>query len=520
MEEHFQIRRCNRKKKVQDGRSGNKEIIMRSMAMLTDLYQLTMAYGYWKSGKADQESVFHLFYRRNPFGGGYAVSAGLESAIEFFEDFRFEADDIAYLETIAGNDGRPIFDDGFLQYLSELRLTVDIAAIPEGTVVFPHEPLLRVTGNILECQLLETTLLNILNFQTLIATKASRVVRVAGDDPVLEFGLRRAQGPDGAMSASRAAYIGGCAATSNVLAGKRFGIPVRGTHAHSWVMSFDSEPEAFDAYAQVLPNNCVFLVDTYDTLEGVRNAIQVGRKLAQRGYQMVGIRLDSGDLTALSIEARRMLDKAGFTKAVIVASNDLDERLIESLKHQGACIGLWGVGTKLATAYDQAALGGVYKLGAIKDSQGVWQPRIKLSEQMVKTSNPGVQQVRRFINGNGQAIADMIYDESRPPTEPPAMVDFGDFGMRRSFDPHTDEGRITSEDLLVPILHAGKLVYRSPNIHELRERAKSQLKSFSKGILRFDNPQTYPVGLEAGLHELKSDLIRAEQIKTGRRGSK
>lgn len=492
---------------------------MRSMAMLTDLYQLTMAYGYWKTGKADQESVFHLFYRRNPFGGGYAVAAGLASAIEFFEEFRFEADDIAYLETISGNDGKPIFDAGFLQYLSELQLTVDVAAIPEGTVVFPHEPLLRVTGNILECQLLETTLLNILNFQTLIATKASRVVRVAGNDPVLEFGLRRAQGPDGAMSASRAAYIGGCAATSNVLAGKRFGIPVRGTHAHSWVMSFDSEPEAFEAYAEVLPNNCVFLVDTYDTLEGVRNAIQVGKKLAKRGYQMVGIRLDSGDLTALSIEARRMLDKAGFTKAVIVASNDLDERLIESLKHQGACIGLWGVGTKLATAYDQAALGGVYKLGAIKDSQGVWQPRIKLSEQMVKTSNPGVQQVRRFVNGNGKAIADMIYDESRPPKDPPSMVDFGDFGMRRTFDPQRIEGQITSEDLLVPILNSGKLVYSSPNIHELRDRTASQLKSFAKGILRFDNPQVYPVGLEDGLHELKSTLIRAEQIKSGRRGN-
>ena len=492
---------------------------MQSMAMLTDLYQLTMAYGYWKSGRAEQESVFHLFYRRNPFAGGYAICAGLQSAIEFLQDFHFDAEDIAYLATISGNDGKPIFDSDFLQYLSKLHLTVDVAGIPEGTVVFPHEPLLRVTGKILECQLLETTLLNLLNFQTLIATKASRVVRVAGNDPVLEFGLRRAQGPDGAMSASRAAYIGGCAATSNVLAGKRFGIPVRGTHAHSWVMSFDSEPEAFQAYAQVLPNNCVFLVDTYDTLEGVRNAIQVGKQLAQRGYQMVGIRLDSGDLTALSIEARRMLDNAGFSKAVIVASNDLDERLIESLKNQGACIGLWGVGTKLATAYDQAALGGVYKLGAIKDSHGIWQPRIKLSEQMIKTSNPGVQQVRRFFCGNGKAIADMIYDESLPRKDLTTMVDFGDFGKRRNFDNKTKNEKITSEDLLVPILEAGNLAYRSPTIHQIRDRTASQLKSFANGILRFDNPQTYPVGLEVGLHERKASLIRSEQIKSGRSGN-
>ena len=492
---------------------------MQSMAMLTDLYQLTMAYGYWKSGRADQEGVFHLFYRRNPFGGGYAVAAGLQMAVEYLEGFRFGKDDVEYLGTITGNDGKPVFDRAFLSYLGSLKLSVEVYAIPEGTVVFPHEPLLRVKGSILQGQLLETTLLNIINFQTLIATKASRVVRVSGGDPVLEFGLRRAQGPDGAMSASRAAYIGGCAATSNVLAGRKFGIPVRGTHAHSWVMSFDTELEAFEEYAKVLPNNCVFLVDTYDTLEGVRNAIQVGRKLAERGYRMVGIRLDSGDLAALSISARRMLDESGFKDAVIVASNDLDERLIESLKRQGACIGLWGVGTKLATAYDQAALGGVYKLGAIRGEDGGWHPRVKISEQMIKTSNPGVQQVRRFFDADGIAQGDMIFDESLPFDGVGAMVEFGEYGKRRMFEVDQGvgaEGRY--EDLLVPIMHRGKVVYSSPSIHQMRERTATQFSAFPSGVLRFDNPQQYACGLEESLHAVKRALIEAERSKLGAGG--
>ena len=299
-----------------------------SKALLTDLYQLTMAYGYWKTGRAEQPAVFHLFFRNNPFQGGYVVAAGLETVVEFLRRFQFSSDDLEYLATISGGDGRPIFDAGYLSYLQELTLSLDIDAIPEGTIVFPNEPLLRVRGPILQCQLLESILLNIVNFQSLIATKASRVVRAAQGDDVLEFGLRRAQGMDGAMAASRAAYVGGCAATSNVLAGRQFGIPVRGTHAHSWVMSFESERDAFRAYAESMPNNCVFLVDTYDTLEGVRHAIEIGEDLKKRGHRLAGIRLDSGDLAALSIAARQMLDDAGFVDAKIVASNDLDERLI------------------------------------------------------------------------------------------------------------------------------------------------------------------------------------------------
>src|SRR5213593_1299903 len=304
-------------------------------ALLTDLYQLTMAYGYWKSGRAEREAVFHLFFRHSPFQCGFTLTAGLAPTIEFLQAFQFTENDLAFLGTLRGNDDEKLFDRGFLDYLGTLRFSCDVDAIPEGTVVFPQEPLLRIQGPILQCQLFETALLNLINFQSLIATKAARVCLAARGEPVLEFGLRRAQGVDGALTASRSAYIGGCAATSNVLAGKLYGIPVRGTHAHSWVMSFDDEREAFRAYAEAMPNNCVFLVDTYDSLEGVRRAIEVGRTLRQRGHEIAGIRLDSGDLAYLSIEARRMLDAAGFEKATIVASNDLDEHIITSLKQQG-----------------------------------------------------------------------------------------------------------------------------------------------------------------------------------------
>jgi nicotinate phosphoribosyltransferase len=482
--------------------------MLESPGLLTDLYQLTMAYGYFRSAKADSRAVFHLFFRKSPFGSTYAIAAGLESVIEYLQGYQFSQADVEYLARIPGNDGKPIFEKDFLRYLEGLKLTVDLDAVPEGTVVFPHQPLLRVSGPILQCQLLETALLNIINFQTLIATKASRVARVAGKDPVLEFGLRRAQGPDGAMSASRAAYIGGCSATSNVLAGKKYGIPVRGTHAHSWVMSFDSELEAFETYASVMPNNCVFLVDTYDTLDGVRNAIEVGKQIASKGYRMVGIRLDSGDLAQLSIAARQMLDQAGFQDASIVASNDLDERLIESLKHQGACIGIWGVGTKLVTAYDQAALGGVYKLGAIKDPTGSWQHRIKLSEQMIKTSTPGIQQVRRFYDAQRHALCDMIYDEIMPPGKSSVLITSGDYTKTKLLKENTPY-----EDLLVPIIRHGCPVYDLPSIHRMRERTQSQLALFSTAMLRFDNPQPYPCGLEASLHQLKCDLIAKEQSK-------
>src|SRR6266850_4220053 len=294
------------------------ELYRSSLALLTDLYQLTMAYGYWKSGVQDKEAVFHLSFRKNPFEGGFSIACGLAYAVDFASHFRFTADDVAYLAELQGNDGKALFDREFLDYLQSMRFSCHMDAIPEGTVVFPHEPLVRVQGPLIQCQLLETPLLNIINFQTLIATKAARVCLAAKGAPVLEFGLRRAHGQDGALAATRAAYIGGCAATSNVLAGKVFGIPVRGTHAHSWVMSFPSEPEAFAAFAATLPGNTIFLVDTYDTLTGVRNAIEIGRALRLQGHDLMGIRLDSGDLAYLSIQARRLLNEAGFEKTQIL----------------------------------------------------------------------------------------------------------------------------------------------------------------------------------------------------------
>ena len=470
-------------------------------ALLTDLYQLTMAYGYWKSGRAEREAVFHLFFRKAPFQSGFTLAAGLATAIDFLKAFRFTEADLEFLATLTGNDSQPLFEAGFLEYLRTLQFACDVDAIPEGTVAFPHEPLLRIKGPILQCQLLETALLNLVNFQSLIATKAVRVCLATHGEPVMEFGLRRAQGVDGALAASRAAYIGGCAATSNVLAGKMFGIPVKGTHAHSWVMSFDDEREAFLAYAEAMPNNCVFLVDTYDTLEGVRHAVETGKWLRERGHEMVGIRLDSGDLAWLSIEARKILDEAGFQKALIVASNDLDEHIITSLKEQGAQINVWGVGTKLITAYDQPALGGVYKLGAIRGEDGKWAYKVKLSEQAIKVSNPGVQQVRRFRTDK-EFICDAIFDVEAATPETFTIVDPLDSTRRKHLAPGT-----TFEDLLVPIFRQGQLVYNSPALTAIRERAQVQIGMFHTGIKRLVNPHAYPVGLELGLHELKTKLI-------------
>jgi nicotinate phosphoribosyltransferase len=383
-----------------------------------------------------------------------------------------------------------------------MEFACDIDAIPEGTIVFPHEPLLRVRGPILQAQIIETPLLNILNFQSLIATKAARVAHAARGEPVLEFGLRRAQGIDGGISASRAAYVGGCAATSNLLAGKLFNIPVRGTHAHSWVMSFDDEMEAFEAYARAMPNNCVFLVDTYDTLEGVRRAAEVGKWLRSQGHEMVGIRLDSGDLAYLSIEARKILDEAGFPNAAILASNDLDENVINSLKDQGAKIGVWGVGTRLATAYDQPALGGVYKLSAQRDPAGPWQYKIKLSEQTAKVSIPGVLQVRRFRNPSGEFAGDAIYNEPSGISDAPTIVDPMDVTRRKTFSSAT-----TFDDLLVPVFRTGKLVHSTPQLDDVRRRLRDQLAGFHGGVKRFVNPHQYPVGLEKRLHDLRMDLI-------------
>jgi nicotinate phosphoribosyltransferase len=476
-----------------------------SLSLLTDLYQLTMAYGYWKHGLTERQSVFHLFFRNNPFQGGYSIACGLQTAIEYLENLRFEADDLTYLASLNGSDAKPLFEQGFIDYLGELKFTCDLDAIPEGTVVYPHEPLLRVMGPMLQCQLLETPLLNIINFQTLIATKAARVCQAAGGDRVIEFGLRRAQGIDGALSASRAAFIGGCSGTSNVLAGKLFEIPVTGTHAHSWVMTFPSEQEAFDLYAQAMPNNCVFLVDTYDTLAGVRNAVDTAQRLRAAGHEMLGIRLDSGDLAWLSIEARKILDEAGFPQARIVASNDLDERLISSLKLQGARIDTWGVGTKLVTAFDQPALGGVYKLGAIRDERGTWQYRIKLSEQTIKVSNPGILQVRRFKD-ESEHRGDMIYDQESALnlSSGASMIDPADPNRSKHYAPGT-----LFDDLLVPIFREGKRVFAQPSLLEIRERVNQELQRTPFSVKRFDNPHVYPVGLEQSLHDFKTSMIKA-----------
>ncbi|MGZ5545243.1 MAG: nicotinate phosphoribosyltransferase, partial [Limisphaerales bacterium] len=417
-------------------------------ALLTDLYQITMAYGYWKAGKTNQEAVFHLLFRKQPFDGGFTLSAGLAQCIDYLQGFQFDESDLAYLATLKGNNDSNLFEPAFLDYLRTLKLTLDVDAIPEGTVVFPHEPLIRVRGSILQAQLIETALLNQINFQSLIATKAARVCLAAQDDPVVEFGLRRAQGVDGAMTASRAAYIGGCAGTSNLLAGKEFGIPVKGTHAHSWVMSFDSELDAFETYADALPNNCVFLVDTYDSLNGVRHAVEVGQRLQKRGHKLAGIRLDSGDLAYLSIEARKILNAGGFKDAAILASNDLNEHLIASLKQQGAKINMWGVGTKLVTAYEQPALGGVYKLAAVRNPNGVWDYKVKLSEQTAKSTNPGILQVRRFKTET-EFIGDAIYDDTHDLPDSFTIVDPTDVARRKHFAANT-----ACEDILVPVFRA------------------------------------------------------------------
>lgn len=472
----------------------------RSLALLTDLYQLTMAYGYWRSGKAADEAVFHLFFRESPFEGGYAIAAGLEHAIDYLQNLRFTAEDLDDLRAIPGNDGTPLFPEDFIESLRRFELACDVDAIPEGTVVFPHEPLVRVRGPMLQAQIVETALLNLINFQTLIATKACRVVLAAGGDPVLDFGLRRAQGIDGGLTASRAAYIGGCAATSNVLAGAMYGIPVRGTHAHSWVMSFPSELEAFRTYVDVMPNNALLLVDTYNTLEGVGRAIAMAKHLRAAGRELAGIRLDSGDLARLSIEARRMLDAAGFPGVRIAASNDLDEHIIASLKQQGARIDVWGVGTKLITAFDQPALGGVYKLTAIRRGDGPWEHKIKVSEQAIKSSNPGILQVRRFLE-DGVAAGDMIFSEDL--AEPGrTIVDPLDRTRRRTFD-----SEATAVDLLVPVFRGGTRVYDPPALEDIRARRVAQLALFHDGIKRLVSPHRHPVGLEQQLFDLRTRMV-------------
>jgi nicotinate phosphoribosyltransferase len=477
-----------------------------SISLLTDLYQLTMAYGYWNVNMQDKESVFHMYYRTVPFNGRFCIACGLDDLIAFIDRFSFDQSDLDYLASLKGMDQKPLFTEPFIRYLQDLKIDCDIEAVPEGTPIFPNEPIVRVRGSIIQCQLLESAILNIINFQTLIATKAVRICHAAQGDEVLEFGLRRAQGLDGALSASRAAYIGGCTGTSNVLAGKTFGIPVKGTMAHSWIMSFENELESFKKYADVMPNNCVFLVDTYSTLSGVKNAIRVGNQLKEKGYQLAGIRLDSGDLAYLSIESRKLLDEAGFNETLIVVSNELDERLIQSLKIQQAKIDIWGVGTKLVTSFDQPALDGVYKLGAIRDKKASWDYKIKISEQKAKVTTPGVLQVRRYYNEE-RYLADMIYNIEDEIKTNCQMIDPYDSTRRRVFD-SSDKFM----DLLVPIYQNGEKVYQSPTISEIRAYAQTQVGRFHPTIRRLLNPHQFPVGEEEALMHLKKQLmIQARQ---------
>jgi len=470
-----------------------RQLYGRAPALLTDLYQLTMAYAHWHNASHERAAVFHLFFREAPFDNRFAIACGLDAVIEYLDGLQFADADIDYLATLEDNVGNPLFERDFLEHLRDFRFTGDVDAVPEGTAVFANQPMIRVSAPMMQAQLLETALLNLVNFPTLVATKAGRIAHAAGDDPVLDFGLRKAQGCDGGVSAARAAYIGGCAGTSNVLAGQLFGIPVSGTHAHSWIMAFDAELDAFEAYAAALPDQCVFLVDTYDTIEGVRNAIRAGEKLRAAGHDMAGIRLDSGDLGELARSARAMLDEAGFTNTKIAASSSLDERAIAELKQQGAPIVLWGVGTRLITAQPDAALDGVYKLAAIRNDQGRWSYRMKLSDTPGKSTRPGVQQVRRFFR-DGQPHADLLYDEAAPATAWQAEDQAVAFNADM---PH--------EELLVPVMRSGELVYRQPDLTDIRDYARSQFATFAA---RPDYPVRVDRYLEQSTRELSAWLRR------------
>src|SRR5438874_2676547 len=470
-------------------------------ALTTDLYEVTMACGYFKAGVTEHDAVFHVTFRENPFAGAFTVACGLATAIDFLRAFHFTDTEVDYLGSPRGNDGKPLFDSRFLDYLRGLQLTCDVDAIPEGTLVFPNEPLIRIIGPIVECQLLETALLNIFNFQSLIATEAARVCLAAEHDPVIEFGLRRSQGVDGGLTAARAAYIGGCAGTSNLQSGQYFGIPVSGTQAHSWIMFFENELEAFKTYAEAMPNNCIFLVDTYDSVDGIRHAIEIGSELRRQGHEMIGVRLDSGDRVALSIEARRMLDEAGFANAKIVCSGDLDEYMITDLKQRGAKVDVWGVGTKLSTGQPDGALGGIYKLGAIRRPRGEWQYRIKLSEESAKASIPGSLQVRRFYQPDGRFMADAIYETDHGVPEPCEIVDL------ETEDKTKLPQNTRYSDLLVPIFRAGQLVFEQPSTEASREHLRKQLGCAPREILQLNDSTPYKIGLEQSLYDLRSSLI-------------
>lgn len=474
-------------------------------ALLTDLYQLTMAQGYWETGQGDTQACFHMYFRDYPFKGGYAIACGMAQLADLVDEFSFSDEDVAYLGSLDAPGGGKLFKPEFLDYLRTFELHVDIDAVLEGTVVFPHEPLVRVTGPIMDCQLIETALLNCVNFETLIATKAARVC-LAAQAPVAEFGLRRAQGAGGGLWASRAAVVGGCASTSNVLAGKLFDIPVSGTHAHSWVMSFPDELTAFRAYAEAFPKNCVLLVDTYDVEQGIKNAITVGLEMRERGERLSGIRIDSGDLSWLARMARAMLDEAGLTDCGIVLSNDLDEFTIQSIRDEGAQVTSWGVGTKLACAYDQPTLGGVYKLSATRASgESEWTDRLKISESAAKLTTPGVLDVRRyFYCGSGRLAGDMVFDVNAP----------GDKLREVIVDPSDDLRQknlsgLCSETLLKPLARDGRTVLDASerDAWAARERAQAGLATLDESQKRMLNAHTYPVGLEYGLFERRRDLV-------------
>lgn len=472
-------------------------------ALMTDLYQLTMAQGYWNAGKTDEQACFHMYFREYPFKGGYAVACGMDQLAEMVETFRFSPEDVAYLAGLEAPGGGSLFDERFLEYLADFKLTCDIDAVREGTIVFPHEPLVRVTGSIMQCQLLETALLNCVNFQTLIATKAARVCRAAAGRPVAEFGLRRAQGLGGVW-ASRAAVVGGCASTSDVLAGKLFDIPVSGTHAHSWVMSFDDELTAFREYARAFPKNCVLLVDSYDVVQGVRNAITVGLEMRERGERLAGIRIDSGDLAWLSKMARGMLDEAGLFDCGIVLSNDLDEHTIKSILDEGAPVTSWGVGTKLASAFDQPTLGGVYKLSAVRaSSEEAWTDRLKISESAAKLTFPGILDVRRYYHEDGSIAGDMVFDVNNGVRAEEIIVDpVDDMRQKKLCGKRFDT-------LLRPLARKGEVVLSSEDRSAMlaRERVQLGLDALDETQLRMLNPHTYPVGLEFGLNERRRELV-------------
>ncbi len=470
-------------------------------AMFTDLYQLTMAQGYWQSGKADEEACFNMYFRANPFAGGYTVACGMAQLAEMFETFSFSDSDIEYLAGLSAPAGGPLFDADFLQYLKGMKLSIDVDAVHEGTLVFPNEPLVRVKGPIIQCQLVETALLNCVNFQSLIATKAARVCLAAGG-PVAEFGLRRAQGTGG-LWASRASVVGGCASTSNVLAGKMFDIPVSGTHAHSWVMAFEDEITAFRAYAKLFPRNCVLLIDTYDVKQGLENAITVGLEMKERGEKLLGVRIDSGDLAWLAKECRARLDEVGLTETGIVLSNDLDEYAIHSICEQGAVVGSWGVGTKLATAYDQPTLGGVYKLAATRNpGETRWREHVKVTESTAKLTFPGVLDIRRYYQEDGSIAGDMVFDVNEPINEQERIVDPTDELRQKTLS------GLRHETLLHPLVKGGEVVlpaeYR--DAMQARERAVRGFSELDESRKRLYNPHSYPVGLEAGLFARRRDL--------------